>query len=74
MASDENYALPRSDKAHSGDMEAQLIQLYEEKHRLFRALGTADPDAIIAMVRSLEAQLIDIYSERDDTRCKTPLL
>ena len=47
-------------------MEAQLVSLYEEKRRLFKALGTADPDAIIAMVRSLEAQLLDLYADRDE--------
>ncbi len=47
-------------------MEAQLVELYEEKRRLFKALGTADSDAIIAMVRSLEAQLLDLYADRDE--------
>ncbi|MEM6730551.1 MAG: hypothetical protein AAF658_03295 [Myxococcota bacterium] len=66
MASDQIYRLPRIDAEGGGDMESQLISLYEEKRRLFKALGTADPDAIIAMVRSLEAQLLDLYADRDD--------
>ncbi|MEL6341168.1 MAG: hypothetical protein AAFP04_12810 [Myxococcota bacterium] len=67
MSSDPDYSLPKIDVPGHGDMEAQLVSLYEEKRRLFRALGTADPDAIIAMVRSLEAQLLDLYADRDRT-------
>lgn len=68
MASDQNYQLPKVelDVNSAGDMEAQLVELYEEKRRLFKALGTADPEAIIAMVRSLEAQLLDLYADRDE--------
>lgn len=66
MSSDSNYTLPKIDGNPAGDMESQLIELYEEKRRLFKALGTADADAIIAMVRSLEAQLLDLYAGADD--------
>ncbi|MEL6189036.1 MAG: hypothetical protein AAFU79_30820 [Myxococcota bacterium] len=42
-------------------MEAQLRDLYLQRQELQRALGTADSQAIIAMVRSLERQLADLY-------------
>ncbi len=42
----------------------QLHTLYADRQRLFRALGTADAGQIISMVRSLEAQLADLYAER----------
>ena len=45
-------------------MEAQLLALYEERKRLARELGTADADRLIAMVRSLEAQLVALYSDK----------
>jgi hypothetical protein len=47
-----------------GDMESQLRSLYAERERLHQALGTADADKIIAMVRSLEEQLLDLYREK----------
>ncbi len=45
----------------NGSMEAQLADLYLQRQELQRALGTADSKAIIAMVRSLEDQLEDLY-------------
>ncbi len=42
-------------------MEDQLRDLYAQRQELQRALGTADSTAIIAMVRSLERQLEDLY-------------
>ncbi len=50
--------------ADRGDMEAQLTCLYAERERLARVLGTADAERIIAMVRSLEEQLVDLYSAK----------
>ncbi|MBT8492763.1 MAG: hypothetical protein KJO07_06855 [Deltaproteobacteria bacterium] len=47
-----------------GDMESQLRSLYEERERLHQALGTADADKIIELVRSLEEQLLDLYREK----------
>lgn len=44
-----------------GSLEAQLRDLYAQRQELQRALGTADSKAIIAMVRSLERQLVDLY-------------
>ena len=49
------------DKPRSGSMEEQLRDLYLQRQELQRALGTADSTAIIAMVRSLERQLADLY-------------
>lgn len=43
-------------------MEAQLKDLYAQRQELQRDLGTADSKAIIAMVRSLEQQLADLYT------------
>lgn len=42
-------------------MEEQLKDLYTQRQELQRALGTSDSTAIIAMVRSLERQLEDLY-------------
>lgn len=47
-----------------GDMESQLNALYSEREKLHQALGTADADKIIELVRSLEEQLVDLYRER----------
>lgn len=51
----------------SGDMEMQLQSLYQERERLFEALGTADAGVIIDMIKSLEAQLCELYAERAHT-------
>lgn len=50
------------DKPRAGSLEAQLRDLYFQRQELQRALGTADSKAIIAMVRSLERQLADLYT------------
>jgi hypothetical protein len=47
-----------------GGLEAQLDSLYEDRARLHRELGTADPDEIVAMIRNLEDQLLELYRER----------
>lgn len=52
-----------------GGVEAQLRDLYAQRLELQNALGTADSQAIIAMVKSLETQLADLYNlfrGRDD--------
>ena len=46
----------------SGSLEDQLIDLYGQRQELQNALGTADSQAIIAMVKSLEQQLRDLYT------------
>ncbi len=48
----------------TGDMEQQLRSMYAERQQLVRALGTADAEAIIRMVRSMEAQLTDLYAQK----------
>jgi hypothetical protein len=49
-------------------MEAQLLDLYEQRLILEREIGTADTETIIRMFRSLTEQLEAIYVERDETR------
>jgi photoactive yellow protein len=46
-------------------MEAQLISLYAEREKLHRELGIADADDLIAMIRNLEAQLRDLYQNKE---------
>ncbi len=52
--------------ALDGGPIAQLHALYADRERLHRALGTADADAIIALVRSLDAQLVDLRGTSAD--------
>ena len=47
-----------------GGLVAQLHALYAERERLHATIGTADADDIIALIASLEAQLIDLYGEK----------
>ena len=58
-----------------GSLVAQLNALYEERAFLHNALGTSDAASIVAMVRSLEAQLMDVYSARrqDFVRTAAPV-
>ncbi len=48
-----------------GGLEAQLNLLYADRERLESELGTSDPDELVEMVRSLEAQLQDLYREKE---------
>lgn len=48
-----------------GSLEAQLVSLYAERGHLERELGVSDANEIVTMVRSLEAQLRDLYSHRE---------
>lgn len=43
----------------------QLLSLYGDRELLHRELGTADADEIVAMVRSLEAQLVELYRDKE---------
>lgn len=53
---------PTTRVEHSaGTLEAQLVDLYAQRRELEDALGTSDSKAIIAMIRSLEEQLEDLY-------------
>lgn len=56
-------ALPRA--AGTVDLEAQLDALYDDRLRLHQALGVSSADEIIALVRSMQEQLDDLYAERE---------
>ncbi len=56
-----------------GDMETQLHTLYEERQQLAQVLGTADAKQIIALVASLEAQLVDLYRQRAAPTAPPPI-
>lgn len=49
----------------AGDMEAQLVSLYEEKALLERELGVSDASDLVALVRSMEQQLVALYAEKE---------
>ena len=53
-------------QAEAGTLLDQLNTLYEDRERLHRELGVADPDGIIRMVRSLTDQLDALYREKDE--------
>ncbi len=58
-------ALPVVDPAESTDsLEQQLHSLYAERRELFEALGVCTAPEIIALVRSMEEQLLDLYSAK----------
>ncbi|MEM0982455.1 MAG: hypothetical protein AAGI17_00740 [Planctomycetota bacterium] len=44
-------------------MEQQLRSIYEEREFLDQQIGTSTADGIIDMIRSLEAQLADMYNK-----------
>jgi hypothetical protein len=48
-----------------GSVEAQLVSLYGEREHLERELGVSEAAEIVSMVRSLEAQLRDLYHHRE---------
>lgn len=52
--------------SREGGMEAQLIALYADREQLENELGVSDAGELIAMVRSLEAQLADLYKDKED--------
>ncbi|MCO4764108.1 MAG: hypothetical protein KC502_21535 [Myxococcales bacterium] len=61
---DEEFA---TENPVDGGVVAQLHALYAERALLHEALGTADAASIVAMVSSLEAQLVDLYHQRRRT-------
>ena len=61
----EEIAIETGESAALASMEAQLCALYAERERLIAALGTAEPEALIAMVQSLEAQLAEVYAAHE---------
>jgi len=42
-----------------------LIDLYAQRELLEQELGVSDALTLIRMVRSMEAQLVSLYEERD---------
>ncbi len=46
-------------------LREQLKVLYEDRNELHRSIGVSHSSGIVAMVRSLEAQLCALYEERD---------
>jgi len=48
-----------------GDLLAQLTALYAEKELLQRELGVSSAELIIAMIRSMEEQLVSLYAEKE---------
>lgn len=48
-------------------MEAQLRSLYEDRELLEEQLGVSSPHLLIALVRSMEEQLVELYREKETT-------
>lgn len=51
--------------AMTRSLTLQLESLYEERAFLAQEIGVSDARDIVAMVRSLEAQLNDLYAQVD---------
>ena len=51
--------------AMTRSLTLQLESLYEERAYLAQEIGISDARDIVAMVRSLEAQLNDLYAQVD---------
>ena len=49
-----------------GSMASQLTVLYAEREYLHEHLGISESAYIVAMVRSLETQLSDLYKEKEE--------
>ena len=60
-------SIPRTVLEPTDSMEAQLIDLYEQRRVLELELGTADAETLIRMFRSLTEQLESVYAERDES-------
>ncbi|MGI4788641.1 MAG: hypothetical protein ACRYFS_07300 [Janthinobacterium lividum] len=54
----------------AGSLEGQLNSLYEDREYLERELGLSDARELVTMVRSLEAQLIDLYQQQEEEQTK----
>ena len=54
--------------AMTRSLTLQLESLYEERAFLDQEIGISDARDIVAMVRSLEAQLNDLYAQVDRQR------
>ena len=49
-------------------LREQLKVLYEDRNELHRSIGVSHSSGIVAMVRSLEAQLCALYEEKDPNK------
>jgi len=54
--------------AMTRSLTLQLESLYEERAFLAQEIGVSDARDIVAMVRSLEAQLNDLYAQVDPSQ------
>ena len=54
--------------AMTRSLTLQLESLYEERAYLAQEIGVSDARDIVAMVRSLEAQLNDLYAQVDQPK------
>ena len=57
-----------TESTFSDSMEEQLVAVYAEREHLSRELGVSDAAEIVAMIRNLEAQLKDLYHDREGER------
>lgn len=57
---------PPAPPASAESMDEQLNSLYAERDFMAQEIGISDGHGIVEMVRSLEAQLVDLYEERED--------
>ncbi|MGP1271724.1 MAG: hypothetical protein ACTS22_00155 [Phycisphaerales bacterium] len=61
--------MPSEESHHDIErLTRQVEALVAERNRLFGELGVADADGLIAMIRSLESQLVALYRDREAER------
>ena len=53
-------------------LQAQLKVLYEEKSALHLKFGVSDYDGLCRLIGSLEAQLKDLYAQRQGPESEQP--
>jgi len=51
-------------------LQEQLEHFSQQQEYLERELGVSDAHELVAMVRSLEAQLIDLYAQKEEENAK----
>jgi len=49
-------------------LSEQLDELYAEKESLYLATGCSSTEEVIVMIKSMEAQLVELYSELDSNK------
>ena len=62
------YDSSMSDEQIIHHLREQLKVLYEDRKELHRSIGVSHTSGIVAMVRSLEAQLSALYAEKDPAK------